>query len=158
MLTRRLFRSFVGAIVLLTVPNTSLATQVGLLMSYYLCLSFWSAQTISLSLISRNVAGQTKKTVVVAANFIAWAVGNSIGAQVYLEREKPRYPTAWSIHLGCYSVLVGIIFFLRWHFIRQNKKKDALIAAGIAEAADDNMTHAFDDLTDRENPNFRYMY
>jgi len=40
----------------------------------------------------------------------------------------------------------------------QNKKKDALAAAGIQEADDENMTHAFDDLTDRENVNFRYIY
>lgn len=45
----------------------------------YIILSFWSAQTLAMSLISRNVAGQTKKTTVVAANFIGWAVGNSIG-------------------------------------------------------------------------------
>lgn len=67
----------------MTVLNTNKATQIGLLISYYLTLSFWSAQTLSLSLISRNIAGQTKKTTVIAANFIAWAVGNSIG-KLYL--------------------------------------------------------------------------
>lgn len=61
------------------VKNTDRATQAGLLFSYYLVLSFWAAQTIAMSMISRNIAGQTKKTVVVAANFIAWATGNAIG-------------------------------------------------------------------------------
>lgn len=73
------YRSFVGTIVLMTVENTNMGTQVGLLISYYIVLSFWSAQTLALSMISRNVAGQTKKATVVAANFVAWAVGNSIG-------------------------------------------------------------------------------
>jgi hypothetical protein len=63
----------------MTVLNTNKSTQIGLLISYYLTLSFWSAQTLSLSLISRNIAGQTKKTTVIAANFIAWATGNAIG-------------------------------------------------------------------------------
>lgn len=63
----------------MTVNNTSFSTKVGLLISYYLTLSFWCAQTLSLSMISRNVAGQTKKTVVVAANFISWAAGNAAG-------------------------------------------------------------------------------
>jgi hypothetical protein len=63
----------------MTVENKTKATQVGLLISYYITLSFWSAQTLSLSMISRNIAGQTKKTTVVAANFIAWATGNAIG-------------------------------------------------------------------------------
>jgi hypothetical protein len=142
----------------MTVTNTGRATQVGLLISYYLTLSFWSCATLSLSLISRNVGGSTKKGIVVTCNFVAWAVGNSIGPQVYLKWDAPKYFIAFSVHLGCYTLLLCIIAFLRWHLIRENKKKDALAAAGVSEAADDNMTHAFDDLTDRENPNFRYIY
>ena len=74
-----IIRSFAGTIVLMTVENTDKAKQIGLLISYYITLSFWSAQTLSLSMISRNIAGQTKKSTVVATNFVAWAVGNAIG-------------------------------------------------------------------------------
>jgi hypothetical protein len=63
----------------MTVKNTTLATKVGLLISYYITLSFWSAQTLCLSMVSRNIAGQTKKATVVAATFISWAAGNAIG-------------------------------------------------------------------------------
>ena len=63
----------------MTVKNTGFSTKVGLLVSYYITLSFWSAQTLALSMMSRNVAGQTKKSVVVAANFVAWAAGNAAG-------------------------------------------------------------------------------
>jgi sugar phosphate permease len=71
--------SFVGTIVLLTVENKNKATQAGLLISYYITLSFWAAQTLSMSMISRNIAGQTKKSTVVAMNFVSWAVGNAVG-------------------------------------------------------------------------------
>lgn len=54
--------------------------------------------------------------------------------------------------MGCYALLVIVIAGLRWHLKRQNAKKDAL--ADI----DTNFTQAFDDLTDRENPNFRYIF
>lgn len=63
----------------MTVENTSVATEAGLLFSYYIVLSFWAAQGLGMSLLSRNVAGQTKKSVAVTMNFIAWAVGNAIG-------------------------------------------------------------------------------
>jgi hypothetical protein len=142
----------------MTVLNTNKSTQVGLLISYYLTLSFWSAQTLSLSLISRNIAGQTKKTTVVACNFIAWAAGNAAGPQVFLKWDSPRYFVAFATHLGCYTILVIVIITLRWWLMRQNAKKDALAAAGISEAKDENLVHAFDDLTDRQNLNFRYMY
>ncbi|KAF2834745.1 MFS transporter [Patellaria atrata CBS 101060] len=150
--------SFVGTIVLLSVENTTTATKAGLLISYYIVLSFWAAQTLSMSMLSRNVAGQTKKTVVVAANFIAWAVGNAIGPQVFLDHEEPRYFTAFSIHMGCYVVLVITIVVLRWYLKRENRRKDELVAQGVREARDERLVHAFDDLTDRENPNFRYVF
>lgn len=82
--------SFVGTIVLMTVKNHNTATRAGLLISYYIVLTFWAAQTLSMSMISRNIAGQTKKTVVVAANFCAWCAGNAIGPQVFLSWDAPR--------------------------------------------------------------------
>ena len=69
--------SFIGTIVLMTVKNTSTATEAGLLISYYITLSFWAAQTLGMSMLSRNVAGQTKKSVVVTMNFVAWCTGGS---------------------------------------------------------------------------------
>lgn len=83
----------------MTVVNTNNATRAGLLMSYYLVLSFWAAQTLSMTLITRNVAGQTKKTVVIAANFIAWAAGNAVGPQVFIATDAPRYFIAFSTHM-----------------------------------------------------------
>ncbi|KAM0426475.1 hypothetical protein ACHAPT_008166 [Fusarium lateritium] len=140
-----------------TVENTNFSTSVGLLICYYITLSFWSAQTLGLSMMSRNVAGQTKKTFVIANNFIWWSAGNAAGSQVFLAREAPKYHTAFATHLGCYALLVIILVFFRWHLSRENKRRDELAAAGVREAADDRMVHAFEDLTDRENPNFRYV-
>jgi hypothetical protein len=133
------------------------ATQVGLLISYYIVLSFWAAQTLSMSLLARNVAGQTKKSTTVAMNFVAWCVGNAIGPQVFLTRDAPRYFIAFATHLGCYVVLVLTIAFLRFNFMRRNGKKERLMEE-VVEARDEGLVHAFDDLTDRENPNFRYVY
>lgn len=47
---------------------------------------------------------------------------------------------------------------LRFYLIRQNKKKDELLAAAGLDAADPNFVHAFEDKTDQENMNFRYIY
>lgn len=74
-----IYRSFIGTIVLMTVENKNNATRIGLLISYYITLSFWSAQTLALSMISRNVAGQTKKAAVVTCNFISWATAAAVG-------------------------------------------------------------------------------
>ncbi|EXJ66577.1 uncharacterized protein A1O5_10247 [Cladophialophora psammophila CBS 110553] len=150
--------SFVGTVVLMSVQNTDTATKVGLLISYYIVLSFWAAQTLAMSMISRNVGGQTKKSIVVTMNFVSWCTGNAVGPQVFLSYDAPRYFIAFSTHLGCYVLLVLVIVFLWFHLKRQNRKKDELASAGIQEAKDETYVHAFDDLTDRENPNFRYIY
>lgn len=71
--------SFVGTIVLMSVKNHNTATKVGLLISYYIVLSFWAAQTLAMSILSRNVGGQTKKSIVVTINFVSWCTGNAIG-------------------------------------------------------------------------------
>jgi hypothetical protein len=63
----------------MTIAPDTHAKRIGLLICYYLTLSFWSAQTLALSMLSRNVAGQTKKSAAVAMNFIIWATGNAIG-------------------------------------------------------------------------------
>lgn len=81
----------------------------------------------------------------------------SPGPQVFLSWDAPRYFIAFATHLGCYSLLVIIILGLRWYLVHQNKKRDALAAAGVQEANDSKMIHAFEDLTDKENPNFRYV-
>jgi hypothetical protein len=72
-------RSFIGTICLMTVSLDTRSQKIGLVVCYNITMSFWAAQTLALSLLSRNIAGQTKKTVAVALNFIFWATGNAIG-------------------------------------------------------------------------------
>lgn len=144
--------------VLVTVENNSTAESAGLLVSYYITLSFWAAQTLGMSLLSRNIGGSTKKSVVMSANFICWAAGNAVGPQVFSSEDAPRYLTAFYVHFACYGVLFCVIAFLRWHLVRVNRKKDRLAESGMSEARDEDHSHAFDDLTDVQNTNFRYMY
>lgn len=144
--------SFVGTTVILTVVNKNNATRAGLLISYWIIFTFWAAQGLGLSLLSRNIGGQTKKSVCITMNFGASAVGNAMGPQIFFDGDAPRYRKALSIHLGCYTVLVLTIVFLRWNLISRNKRKEREFGSNI------NTTHGFDDLTDRENPNFRYVY
>ncbi|KAK0724402.1 major facilitator superfamily domain-containing protein [Lasiosphaeris hirsuta] len=150
--------SFIGTILLMTISPDTMAKRVGLLICYYITLSFWSAQTLALSMISRNIAGTTKKSVAVATNFIFWSAGNSIGPQVFLKWNGPGYFIVFATHLGCYCLLVIVIIGLRFHLTRQNNKRDRMAADGIAEADPKNVVHGFEDLTDLQNKSFRYVY
>lgn len=83
---------------------------------------------------------------------------HEIGPQVFLTWNAPRYFIAFAVHLVCYSLLVVVILYLRWYLRHENSKREALVQAGIQEANDQQYVHAFEDLTDKENPNFRYVF
>lgn len=149
--------SVVGTIVYLCVTyNDTVSTRAALLFCYYIILSYWGTSTLGMSMLSRNVAGQTKKSTAIAMNFIGWAVGNAVGPQVFLSTDAPRYLRAWITHISMYAFLFLVLFVLRVDLTLRNKKKDALVEAGQANE-DHRLEHAFDDLTDRENPSFRYV-
>ncbi len=142
--------------VLIGVPFSP-ARRVGLLIAYWSFYSFFTLTSLSLALLSRNVAGQTKKSVIIASNFVCWAAGNSIGPQVFRDRDAPRYYLAFSILLGCFGIMVVVLLALRLWYAAHNRKRDNRIRAGEV-VPDVNYTHAFEDITDRENPHFRYIY
>jgi hypothetical protein len=136
-----------GTIVLMIVPFER-SKRVGLLFAYYIMISFWACSGLALSLVTRNVGGQTKKTVVIAVNFVFWATGNSIGPQVFQSKDAPRYFLALAIILGCFVLLLITLGALRTYYIWQNKKRDGKIERGEA-LADVLYTHALEDITDR---------
>ncbi|RFU26840.1 hypothetical protein B7463_g9497, partial [Scytalidium lignicola] len=141
-------------------------TRVGLLIAFY-CTQFILAEgNLLFSLISRNVAGQTKKSTVLAITFVAWAAGNATAPQIFQASDAPRYRKGFTAHF-CLYVLFNI-FLLAYRFIvaTRNKKKreearllsEAQTTAGTSEVdASIQHSNAFLDLTDIENPDFRYV-
>lgn len=136
-----------GVVVLLTVPFEH-SKRVGLLLAYYILTAYWGCAGLALALVTRNIAGQTKKSIVIAINFVFWAVGNAIGPQTFRSNQAPRFFAAISIVLGCFVLLEVVLFALRAYYIYQNKKRDRVIESGKV-AADTTYTHSFEDVTDR---------
>jgi MFS family permease len=109
------------------------------------------SQTISIGM--SNVAGATKKSAMAAAIFAAYCVGNIVGPQLIKSQTKSRhYPELWTGLITCYCITIvaaGVLYVVLW---RENKKRDA---RQVDEAERDRI--AFMDLTDGENPYFRYV-
>lgn len=61
-------------------PNPS--NKVGLLLAFYCTQFYVAAGNLIFSLLSRNVAGQTKKSTTLTITFVAWAAGNMTAPQV----------------------------------------------------------------------------
>ena len=147
----------VGTIVIIAVkPNASNAG--GMLIAFY-CTQFFLAEgNMIISLVTRNVAGQTKKGITMTMVFVGWAVGNMIAPQIFQTSDAPRYIKGFIAHLCIYGVYLVLVVVTRIVLMKRNHDKRT--KAGIAEREQDSVTHtlAFNDLTDKENPNFRYVY
>jgi MFS family permease len=109
------------------------------------------SQTIVIGM--SNVAGATKKSAMAAAIFAAYCVGNIVGPQLIKSQTKSRhYPELWTGLIICYCITIaaaGALYIVLW---RENKKRDSREADEVEK---DRM--AFMDLTDGENPYFRYV-
>lgn len=83
--------ALVGVILMVALPkHDKWGRWVGIL----LLGPFASSIPVSLSLITSNVGGFTKKATVSAMLFIAYCTGNIIGPQLFLTRESPNYPVS----------------------------------------------------------------
>jgi hypothetical protein len=148
-------------------------------------------------LAAANTAGSTKKAITSGAIFIGrsnerycisalilrgYNVGNIAAAYLVFNEERPiKYRSTWI------SVLVGMVFtifaslFLRYWYIRENKRRDTADAAATLQSAPisragshDKLHEASDsverenriverlddyqDLTDKQRRDFRYVY
>ncbi|OBT82358.1 hypothetical protein VE02_08285 [Pseudogymnoascus sp. 03VT05] len=142
-------------------------TRVGLLIAFY-CTQFHLAQgNLIFSMISRNIAGQTKKSTALAMTFVAWAAGNMTAPQIFQKGDAPRYKNGFIAHFCLYVLFNIFLVALRLLLTRRNKAKQVATATALAlegttdlKQLDGKITHsrAFDDLTDKENPDFRYVF
>lgn len=121
-------------------------------------LSFYMATAVSAgmcSVVSSNVAGNTKKIVVNMFYLVGYCTGNIIGPQTFNPAQAPGYSGAKAAMLASFAGGSCLIMILYVIYFYRNKKKDKLVAElGDKYSVPDNI--AFADLTDMENPEFRY--
>ncbi|CAJ2509432.1 Uu.00g144580.m01.CDS01 [Anthostomella pinea] len=120
---------------------------------YTLTGTFGAVVSLIITLGMSNVAGHTKKSFTSATIFAAYCVGNIIGPQlIKSQTKKYHYPELWLGLIICYFITIctsTALLVLR----HKNKKKDSAVVEDETERA----KLAFQDLTDKENPYFRYF-
>ncbi|ODV64647.1 allantoate permease [Hyphopichia burtonii NRRL Y-1933] len=104
-----------------------------------------------LSCIGSNVLGTTKKQTTNAIYLISYCVGNLVGPQTFKASESPDYPSAKLAIVICGAIslvtLIVLWVYLEWENKRRDKNQTELHIENIE----------FADLTDKENPYFRYV-
>ncbi|PNP79743.1 hypothetical protein FNYG_06836 [Fusarium nygamai] len=156
----------IGTAIIYSIPPTS-SNRVGLLIAFYCTQLYLAEGNLIFSLISRNIAGQTKKSTTLAITFVAWAAGNMTAPQIFQKSDSPRFEKGFTAHFCLYVLFNIFLVILRLVLVRRNanKRKAALEASNAADDSNkqiegDHLGHlnAFADLTDKENPDFRYDF
>ncbi|KAI9698809.1 MAG: hypothetical protein M1836_003919 [Candelina mexicana] len=115
---------------------------------------FGPVVSLIISIGMANVAGASKKSFMAGSIFVAYCVGNIIGPQlIKTPTLKRHYPELWLGLIICYCVVIVLAIALYLILRAENKRRDAL--PSLSEEERDRL--AFRDMTDKENPYFRYV-
>ncbi|ORY25459.1 MFS general substrate transporter [Naematelia encephala] len=133
----------------------------GRLVGFWITGTYTPASFVIWSQTSLNVAGRTKKSVVQGLNFGAWCLGFVVGPQAFQAKDAPQYRPGLYFCCACF-LLAGIdlicwAFWVRWENRRRDKRAEGL---GITpeQAAVEGCLYGLQDMTDKQNPHFRYHY
>ncbi|CCH40701.1 putative membrane protein [Wickerhamomyces ciferrii] len=159
MLAYKIKRTFVSmfAMVLALLASCLLAfpenNNNARLAGYYLEYIFPLSMMCALSLIASNTAGHTKKITTTAIYFIGLCTGNLIGPQTFT---GAPYTGGKIVIVACNVITLIIIIMTYFYYKYLNKKKQENLAKMSEEELKAFENTEFADLTDRENPNFKY--
>jgi hypothetical protein len=111
-------------------------------------------QLMVVTLLTANTSGFTKKSFTSAMIWIAYCVTNGWAPLIVKTQEvTEHYPTLCEpiISLLCVAFAAGVCLYA--YLTYENKRRDRVAPVDEATKAQT----AFADLTDKENPNFRYV-
>ncbi|KAJ8140484.1 hypothetical protein OY671_006329 [Metschnikowia pulcherrima] len=109
-----------------------------------------------LALVASNCAGHTKKITTNAIFLIGYCVGNLIGPQTFIPNQAPTYTGAVTAMVVCHCLVIVLmaLLWIDYHF--DNKRRDANMNSELVREFEMLENHEFADLTDKQNPLFRY--
>ncbi|KAJ5091888.1 MFS general substrate transporter [Penicillium alfredii] len=142
-----------GSALLVGLPQSN---KWGRLVALWLCYFQGLGFSMSLTIVSSNIAGYTKKQVTGSLLFTGYCVGNIIGPQTFKEREAPGYHSAYVAMLVGYSVklLAITVLYLYMYFENQRRDREALSSESVEEEGVEN---GMRDKTEIDNKAFRYV-
>ncbi|CAH0039103.1 unnamed protein product [Clonostachys rhizophaga] len=149
---------FAGLLVMSLYPNTPQYKWLKWGM-FDITVVFSLALFLGWSLVTSNIAGGTKRTVVSSLTLIAYCIGNMVGAQVFRTADAPRYLSGTIACSACFGLEVIVIIMWRLWYVYENRRRDRLAAeSGLSKEEQENEGRLLgeQDVTDRKNPYFRY--
>jgi ACS family allantoate permease-like MFS transporter len=140
-----------GVLGMWLLPQTN---PYGRLVCLWITFSYTASWSLSMSVVTANTAGHTKKATSAAILLIGYCLGNFIGPFFFLSRQAPRYELGVGMMLTCIAIQVLCIlgtWALLWNRNRQRAANNAARTQDLVDGQD----RAPNDETDLQNPNFK---
>ncbi|KAL4862803.1 major facilitator superfamily domain-containing protein [Aspergillus spectabilis] len=145
--------SLMGNLILWKMPRDN---RSGLLTGLYMSTTFYGSLVQHYSLLAANIAGHSKKTVVMGTITAMAAFGGFSGPWAYKGSQAAQgYPDGQIATLSLMAASVVAYVILWFYYGYRNTQKAALLGEQPESAVDPMI--AFMDVTDRDNPYFRYV-
>jgi len=165
-----------AGLILLYVVSHDAAHTAPLMVGYYLLALIFGCNTLIVSWIIANTAGQTKKSTMMSLYNAAASAGNIIGPLLFSSTDAPAYRPGVRKVLGVYVMMFALVFIQAGNLFALNRAHrktrvangkpgqihDHSMESEYTDLWDDNSAiigqAAFEDLTDRQNDEFIYVY
>lgn len=165
----------VGLVILFVMQRKASNTGV-LLFGYYLLSFLFGCNTLIVSWILANTAGQTKKSAMMSLYNAASSAGNIVGPMLFQSKDAPKYEPGLKATLSVYIAIFWAVIVQVVNLVLMNKMQEKRrVAHGksakihdhsmderYTDMNADNDGHvgdfAFADLTDKQNDEFVYVY
>ncbi|KAK2604065.1 hypothetical protein N8I77_007024 [Diaporthe amygdali] len=164
-----------GLVILFALPQDTTNTAV-FLIGYHLLSFIFGCNTLILSWVLANTAGQAKKSVTVCFYSAASSTGSILGPLLFKASDAPRYDLGLKITLGVYigifwAVIVQVVNLVLLNRAQERRRinhekparlHDSSMEERYADINENNQydvgNFAFADLTDKQNDEFVYVY
>ncbi|KAK8869466.1 hypothetical protein IAR55_000030 [Kwoniella newhampshirensis] len=145
-----------ATVMLKVIPRSN---KGGSLAGLFILYCYWAPYIImGSSILYANVAGTTKKVAVFGISYWGYCVGNLVGPQTFISKEAPLYPSATMTMLIGYCLSILLVCLYGFSCWRSNKLKVKQQEEWEANHHEQDVAEEWKDLTDRQNPYFRYTW
>ncbi|KAJ5618504.1 Major facilitator superfamily domain general substrate transporter [Penicillium herquei] len=150
-------KTMVSVVGLILIWKLNPAEQAGRMVGLTLAVVYAINLPISLSVVTSNIAGFSKKSVASALLFIAYCVGNIVGPQFFLASEEPSYPTGIKAAMSGLVLSIFFLLCLLGYYTWENRRRDRVYGSPEEMTVGAELHDELSNKTDREIDSFRYL-
>ncbi|KAJ5812167.1 hypothetical protein N7474_008468 [Penicillium riverlandense] len=152
-----IFTTLVSMVGMLLVWKLDPNEVVGRVLGLSLSVAYVANIPLSLSIITSNVAGFTKKSVTSAMLFVGYCIGNIVGPQFFHASEAPSYPTGLKACIAGYALTSVFYICLYAYYVWENRRRDRLYGPPEEMTVTQELEDELSNKTDTEIESFRYV-